>query len=394
MAFWLLGLVSIIVIVALLLTARSPHPGSVLASTHPTSVAPAHAHTSTARPRTSTPTALPHTSTSTPLPTHTPGPTATPTPPSPFRLYVGPTTDVWLFVHGIQEAQRRVLLQIGALGDSRVVDALVHAAGRGVDVRVLYDPTGVDPGVITLLSNAGVLTRRSSPDFTATSQDSLVVDTRYILVGTGMLTPAVLNGARSFIIRDVDERAAAQLAAVFYDDWLRRPASSFVPDIILGPDQSQNTVVHVADLAAQTIDMYTSRLDDSTTISALLRARQRGVTLRVILAGDAQTGGAAALISGGVEVRRLDNPLVRATVLIEDGRRVYLSSLDLTNTALTATRGVGMMLDDHGVLESLESTFTRDWNMSSIVRLPSPTPVPRPTTNATPIVLPTPRPTP
>ncbi|GAC1433720.1 MAG: hypothetical protein NVSMB65_07690 [Chloroflexota bacterium] len=316
-----------------------------------------------------------------PRATVTPRPTTTPVPPpvptASLRLFVGPRGSAFAFLQGIGDAQERLLLSVGALSDPRLADALARAHARGVDVRVLYDPTGVNAGLLARLGAAGVLLRPASPAFTALSQATLVVDRRYLLLSTGMLTPFALDGTRSFVVRDRDPLAVAQVAAIFYDDWLWRPPSLFVSHLVVGPVQQGAAVAHVIDLAGSTLDVYTRRIDDPAVTSALLAAHNRGVRVRVLTSMDAGWGADIALVVDGLEARRLADPAVRGTVIVEDGQRAYLTSLALTPPDSSA-RSMGVLLRARGVVRVLRQTFAADWQVATIVHKPLPPRRPRP----------------
>ncbi len=334
-----------------------------------------------------------------PRPTAKPRPrpaaTARPTPPSTLRLFVGPGATVWPFVHGIEEARRRVLLQVGTVSDPRLLRVLLRAKSRGVDVRLLYDAALMDPGALDVLRAGGVLVRSAGVGYAALAQTTLVVDGYYALLSTAMLTPYALDRVRGFVLRDLDRPAAAQVAAVFYDDWLRRGHATFVPHLILGPDTTQATVLHVADLAQHSLDIYTREVDDPATTAALLAIQGRGVAVRVLTSGDAGWGSDVRLVVGTVAVRRLAAPAVRGTVIIQDGQRAYLSGHDLSTGGLATSRTVGVMLHEHAIVRRLSDVFSGDWARATIVRKPPPpTATPLPVRRRPPGRAPRPTPTP
>jgi phosphatidylserine/phosphatidylglycerophosphate/cardiolipin synthase-like enzyme len=377
---WLVVPVGVVVVLAL---AARPDGSPTLIGAAARATPTAHSRR-IVRPRPARP---PH-----PTATPRPAPSPTPTPAPTLRLFVGPGSGVWAFVKGISEARHRLLLQVGALADGRIVDALLGARARGVDVRVLYDPSGMDRASLARLQAAGVLARTASPAFAATVQATLVVDSRYTLLATGMLTPFALDGTRSFVVRDLDHLATAEVAAVFYDDWLRRRPSLFVSHLIVAPPQVQTTVGHVIDLAQETLDVSTQQLSDAGVAAALLGAMRRGVEVHLLTSGDMPLGQDVSLVIAGLAVRRLASPVVRGTLIVEDGQRAYLSSVDLSALGQNAERGLGVMINDKPIMRTLGQTFAADWDAASIVQKPPPTPVPCGTKRARACPTPAPRP--
>src|SRR5262245_22927161 len=84
------------------------------------------------------------------------------------------------FVQAIQAATRSIRMVMYHLTDPRVIDALVNAAQRGVDGKVILDRGGLlgegGQEVMARLSRGGVDVRASSPGFSLTHQKSMVID--------------------------------------------------------------------------------------------------------------------------------------------------------------------------------------------------------------------------
>src|SRR5919198_6478235 len=69
----------------------------------------------------------------------------------------------------IDGARQRVLVEAFALSDSSVIAALQAAERRGVDVRVMLDPQGLDSAAtLAALQHAGIRTRAPNPAYALT----------------------------------------------------------------------------------------------------------------------------------------------------------------------------------------------------------------------------------
>ncbi|HLC47972.1 MAG TPA: phospholipase D-like domain-containing protein [Candidatus Norongarragalinales archaeon] len=100
-------------------------------------------------------------------------------------------------------------------------EALVHAAQRGVEVRLILDPK-VDQNLDTadFLKSRGIKIRWSSPKFNYSHAKTAIIDGRKVLTGS-------LNWSRNAMVRNREigvlveaEGVALELEAIFEQDWV------------------------------------------------------------------------------------------------------------------------------------------------------------------------------
>jgi phosphatidylserine/phosphatidylglycerophosphate/cardiolipin synthase-like enzyme len=101
-------------------------------------------------------------------------------------------------------------------------EALADAARRGVDVKVILDPT-VNSNLDTaaFLKSRGVQVRWSSPEFTYTHAKSAVIDGRKVAVGSINWSGNAMRNNREAEVVVESARTAAEFEAVFAGDWLK-----------------------------------------------------------------------------------------------------------------------------------------------------------------------------
>ncbi|MDZ7747366.1 MAG: phospholipase D-like domain-containing protein [Halobacteriales archaeon] len=108
---------------------------------------------------------------------------------------------------------------------------------------------------------------------------------------------------------------------------------------------------------------------------ALIRAHERGATVRVLLEGgpvggitSAQAGRLDRLTTAGIDVRVVDGPAARyryhhAKYVVTDGNATVLTeNWKPSGVGGTSSRGWGVTLSDRSVVTSLSATFTGDFN--------------------------------
>src|SRR5579883_501479 len=98
------------------------------------------------------------------------------------RIFVEPDAGDGTIIDAITGAHRSIWLEMYILSDQRITNALMEAAHRGLDVRVLLEihpyGSGLIPPRKTLdrLSAAGVQARASNPAFALTHEKGMLID--------------------------------------------------------------------------------------------------------------------------------------------------------------------------------------------------------------------------
>ncbi len=328
----------------------APAPGAAVVTS--TSVAPRPTSTSVAPRPTPTPTAAPAT--------------------LPAQQVFGPGGVEGTVQTLVDGARGRVLVEAYTLDDPAVVAALGRAVRRGVDVRVMLDPRGLNSAsTVAALRAAGVRTRAPNPSYVA-HLDMVVVDASAVVVLTSFLSADNLGPTgQAYAVVDRDRLDALQGASLFYDDWLRRPVRLFGRNLIVLPD-SAGTIAAGIDRAGARIELYTSGLSDPAILSSLRAARGRGVVARVLTQSSSNTAALRAVAAPG-RVRFRDAG--RGTVLVIDRRRVVLGSMDLSANTLTSNRELAVVVGGQAVAAYVDRLFFATFAQGQIPKVaPAPAP--------------------
>jgi phosphatidylserine/phosphatidylglycerophosphate/cardiolipin synthase-like enzyme len=280
-------------------------------------------------------------------------------------------------------ARTSIDLEIYQLQDRVVVKALAAAAARKVRVRVMLEPRTVGAENYKALSKelaaAGVTVQVTPPAFdTAHNVDHAkfaVIDDKELLFGTGNLVRSGLGGVteQAFDNRDFwveDTRAASLKAgrALFDADWSRQPTKAADFDaFVLTPDNANAKLEALVASAKHTLLVYNQSLDDDALLTALVAAKGRGVTVRVLLgfqpgfAGAPPANQAAIdrLVAAGVQASFLKKHYLHAKAIVAD-ERAYVGSQNFTNGGLRNNRELGEILEDHSAVAKVIATFEDD----------------------------------
>lgn len=302
-------------------------------------------------------------------------PTLPQTPNSTQNLLVLPDDGRKAVLALFEQAQSSIRFKIYLLSDHTTREALIAAAQRGVDVRVLIErePTGGSESNQTsfdMLRNGGVEVRWAPNIFRMTHEKSVVIDNHTALIGTFNYTGSSFTRNREYGLIINESQVVNDVAAIFDADWsgknIRLGADS---PLVLSPDNSRQRLLDLIDNAHTSLWLEEATLLDEEITTHLSNAAQKGIIVRFIgperkNEQDRATPYYEKLRQAGGEVALLADPLVHAKVIVADGQKALLGSINLSFSSLNLNRELGIITSDAAVLARLQDTLNRDWKQA------------------------------
>jgi cardiolipin synthase len=320
----------------------------------------------------------------------------------------------------IHEARHRVAFE-GYIYSStsdiarQFTDAFVAAAGRGVDVRLVFDSLGakVSSDDIERMTKAGchigwynkVRSRAIEEVNYRTHRKALIVDGEVAFVGgIGIDDQWARDTDKEQRWRDTHVKvagpAATDIEAAFNENWIetggvvepdvvphdpnpRGPASSIV--IWSSPEGGTNSLklAYLLSLAAarQSIDIQSPYLiTDASTEWSLTDARRRGVRVRMLVEGDvtdakpvkfASRAQYGQLMQQGIEIYEYQPAMMHTKAVIVDGTLSIVGSANFDNRSFELNDELNVVVFDRTVAERLRGDFERDLGKSRRLDLQS-----------------------
>jgi cardiolipin synthase len=343
----------------------------------------------------------------------------------------GPQTfPAWL--EAIGNAKRVVhlenyILQEDALGQS-FADALIAAARRGAEVKVIYDWLGcltrAKPKFWQQFRDAGVEVRRYNPPHFSDPLRWISRDHRKVLVVDGEVafTGGLCIGhdwmgdpARNIppwrdTAIEIRGPAVRHIAAAFADSWeaagsRHHYAKEPPPGDVLQPDGE--TGVDISVIAGRPDSMGLYRLEQlvaeiagrslwltdgyfvatTTYVRALASAAKAGVDVRLLVPGSSNWPLVGALsksayrplLQAGVRVFEWNGPMVHAKTAVADGIWTRIGSSNSNLASWVTNRELDVTVKDRDLARQMEEMFEQDMkNSTEVVLTLGRTGVPKP----------------
>ncbi len=294
-------------------------------------------------------------------------------------LIILPDDTAQPLLDAIASAQQSLRVKMFAFSDPGLLAAVIAAHQRGVKARVMLNPArrsgeAENEATHKKLAQAGVEVIDTNPAFDVTHEKSMVIDEAAAYVHSANWEPKNLTETRDYVVVTTHRHEVGEILECFEADWHRKP---FNPGegakLIWCNLNGRNRVAQFIDNAKESLFLENERYQDEVIIERLVRAAHRGVKLHV-LARPAHTLKKGKLVEGveglrllqdvGAKVHKLKGLKLHAKMILADGARAVIGSINLAPGSFDSRRELAIELDDGHLVKRLHSTVHQDWGHS------------------------------
>ena len=300
------------------------------------------------------------------------------------QLIVLPDDSAEPIVSAIAGASRTLQIKTFVFSAPALVEAVVAAKRRGVNVRVMINAarrSGQHDNATTrrTLERAGVNVKDANPAFDLTHEKSMVVDEEAAFVQSLNWTTRNLTETRDYAVVTKHRHEVAEITSCFEADWHR---DVFAPrrtsHLVWCPGPGRERVCRFIDRARHTLFVENERFQDMVVIEHLVRAARRGVKVHV-LARPAHTlkaeklveavGGLRIMEDVGVTIHKLKHLRLHGKMLLADAAAAIVGSINFAPGSFDGRRELAIEVHDETVLHRLHRIARHDWEHSHALDL-------------------------
>jgi len=281
-------------------------------------------------------------------------------------------------------ATRSLNIRMFLFTDPTLLEAVVAAKRRGVNVRVMLNPArrsgeAENEEARKALAAAGIEVRDSNPTFDLTHQKSMVIDDATGFVESLNWEPRDLTETRDYAVVTTRRHEVLEMVECFDADWARQ---DFKPKpgsrLVWCPNNGRERIAEFIDSAKHTLWLQNERYQDTVIIERLVRAANRGVKIH-ILARPPHTLKQAKLVEGvgglrimrdvGAKIHKLKGLKLHAKMILVDDERAVVGSINLAPGSFDARRELAIDVDGRHVVDRLNKVARYDWEHSHPIDL-------------------------
>jgi cardiolipin synthase len=294
-------------------------------------------------------------------------------------LLVLPDDSSQAILAAIAGATRSLRVKMFVFSDPALIEAVIAARRRGIEVRVMLNParrSGEEDNEATRqrLLAADIEVFDSNPAFSLTHEKSMVVDEATAFVKSLNWTTVNLTETRDYAIVTTHKKEVQEIVDCFDADWNRQ---AFAPgaeaQLIWCPSNGRERICHFIDAVKHTLFVQNERYQDTVVIERLVRAARRGVRIHAMVRAPHTlkfdklvegVGGLRILDDVGIKVHKLHHLKLHGKMFLADGAAAMIGSINLAPGSLDGRRELAIEVHDKEIVERLHETAHQDWTNS------------------------------
>jgi len=297
----------------------------------------------------------------------------------PRSLIVLPDDSARPIVDAINAAQRSIRVKMFVFSDPDLLKGIITAHQRGVKVHVMLNPARRDGKEENqesrqLLRKAGIEVIDSNPAFDLTHEKSMVIDEKTAFVKSLNWDTKNLTETRDYAVVTSHPQEVEEILEGFEADWQRQSFEGR-PDshLIWCKGNGRERIAHFIDEAKHSLWLQNERYQDPVIIERLVRANGRGVKVHVMARAPHKlkkekllegVGGLRIMDDVGIKVHKLRHLKLHAKMLMADGLKAIVGSINLTPGSFDSRRELAIEVHDDAVIDRLHDIVHQDWENS------------------------------
>jgi len=294
-------------------------------------------------------------------------------------LIILPDDTIKPILDGIADANQLLRIKMFIFSEPVLIDAVIAARQRGVIVKVMLNPSRSNGAVLNettrkKLEEAGVEVKDTNPVFKVSHEKSMVVDDRIAFVQSLNWAPRHLTETRDYAISTTHTKEVAEIINCFDCDWLRMPFNpGETAHLIWCRGNGRIRIAHFIDSAKHSLFLQNDRYQDMVIIERLIRAANRGVKVHIMSPSPHSmkqeklveaVGGLRIMNDVGIKIHNLQHLVLHAKLLMADGERAIIGSINLTTGSFDERRELAIEIANEKILERLREIEHKDWKHS------------------------------
>lgn len=293
---------------------------------------------------------------------------------TPLETFVGPQGLEARMGALIDSAKTSLDIQMYLWTVKPLANKVVAAKQRGVVVRVILDPDEAGNNAVEpIFDNGGVTWKNAGSLYSFSHAKYLIVDKTQAAIMSMNFNLDAMDTERNYGAIDKDPEDLADLQEIFEYDWKLANGATTLPPVdlsctrlIVSPTNSKARLLQHIASAKTTLDLEIMYLSEADIRDAVLAAKSRGVTVRVILE-DPTDQSIPMLKAAGIPVKQPPSSIYLHAKLITADSVAFIGSENMSFTSLAKNREVGVLAFEQAEYAPIKTQFESDWNASTAV---------------------------
>jgi cardiolipin synthase A/B len=279
----------------------------------------------------------------------------------------------------IAKAAKSIRIKMFLFSDPSLLQAVIAAQQRGVDVRIMLNPERRDgekenDDSRKRLVDAGVHVIDSNPHFNLTHEKSMVIDDETAFVQSLNWETKNVTASRDYAVVTAHKHEVDEIAQCFDADWDRKKFDTGENShLIWCVGNGRQRLGRLIDGAKHSLWLQNERYQDPTIIEHLVRAHARGVKINIMARPPHKlkkekliegVSGLRTLQDLGAKIHKLKHIKLHAKLILADDKRAIVGSINLAPGSFDSRRELAIEVDDEHIISRIRETLHKDWENS------------------------------
>ena len=279
----------------------------------------------------------------------------------------------------IDAAKKSIRIKMFMFSDPGLINSVINAKKRGVQVRIMLNPARRDgekenEETRATLVEAGVEVLDSNPAFALTHEKSMTIDDETTFIKSLNWQTKNLTLTRDYAVITTHPHEVQEAIDGFEADWKREKfEAGEKAHLIWCVGNGRERISNFIDNARHSLYVQNERYQDTFVIEKLVRASKRGVKVHVMAKGPHSlkkdkvlegVEGLRIMDDVGIKVHKITHLKLHGKILLADGLRAIVGSINLTPGTFEDRRELAIELDDEEAIRRLHDTLKSDWKNS------------------------------
>ena len=274
-------------------------------------------------------------------------------------------------VNFIDNAKKRIYLEVYILTEKRIIEALVKAKNRWIDMKIIleknvfWSPT-INKKSFQELEKVWINVKYSSENnYTFTHSKFYIIDD-FFLVSTGNMSHSTFTVNKEFFVKSSNISDLKLLEQLFSDDFSNKKSIICSYNLISSPNCSREMIGNLLKSAKKEIYIYNQEISDEEILSILKEKKKKWLDIKLIIWDKNKvkrnTQVFLDLKNLGIEIISPKKPYIHAKLVLIDWSYIYVWSINFTANSFDNNREVWVIFNNPKTWWEIKKEFLKDFS--------------------------------
>lgn len=270
----------------------------------------------------------------------------------------------------IDQAQKRVYVEVYIFTEKRIKKALINAKKRGIDVKVVLEKNvylawNLNTKTFQELQRNGIEIAYSNPKNYSLNHSKMMIIDDEVMISTGNYSYSSFKYNREFFLFLENKQLLPIFLDIFWSDFAGKKKNVYHNNLVLSPYSSRTKMEYLLKNAKQSIQIYAHNFSDENIGEILKQQKDNGVSVEMIFPDLKKVASndneIQDLQQNNIALKILDKPEIHAKMILIDEQYLYIGSVNFSPFSIDKNREIGLLIKNPEIISQIKEIFKADF---------------------------------